>query len=204
MCYSSRMATNLFDRNNYPTSEPERLVAGERWVWRRDDLASIYPPDSYSLSYHARVHGGGQEISFNATESDGLYYIEVSSATTADFLLGHLHWQAWITRTSDSEQIKVSEGVWEIFGDYDSSQTDPRSTADLMVSYLEASLAELAQKHAQSYAIADRQMVFADIKKTREELNYWKAELRKEIKRTRRAAGKPTGDVIATKFSGLG
>jgi hypothetical protein len=73
-----------------------------------------------------------------------------------------------------------------------------------MVVYLEATLKELAQKHASQYAIADRNMIFADIKKTREELNYWKSELRKEIKRARRNAGKPTGDVIATRFSGLG
>lgn len=200
------MATNLFDRTTYPTVEPERLVAGERWAWRRDDLATLYPPASYSLHYHAREHGGGgaNEVTFSATEALDTYLIEVSSSSTADYPLGHLHWQAWITRTADSEQVRVSEGIWEIIGDYDDNQTDPRSTADLMVSYLETTLQELAQKHAQSYSIADRQMVFADMRKTREELNYWKAEYRKEVKRTRRAAGKPTGDVIATRFSGLG
>jgi len=198
------MAIDLFDRNNYPTTEPETLIAGAFWTWRRDDLATPYPIGSYSLHYHARVHGGGQEITFSATEADSTYYIEVPSTTTADYPLGHLHWQAWIVRASDSEQISVSEGAWNIIGDYDSNQSDPRSTADLMVTYLEATLKELAQKHASQYAIADRNMIYADMVKTRQELNYWKSELRKEIKATRRKAGKPTGDVIATRFGGLG
>ena len=35
--------SNLFDRANYPTQEPDELVVGDRWVWRRDDLVSEYP-----------------------------------------------------------------------------------------------------------------------------------------------------------------
>ena len=198
------MAIDLFDRNNYPTTEPETLIAGAFWTWRRDDLATPYPIGSYSLSYNARPHGGATEISFSATEAESTYFIEVPSATTAGYALGTWHWQAYIIRTSDSEKVLVSDGYWEIVGDFDTSTADPRSTADYMVVYLEATLKELAQKHASQYAIADRNMIFADIKKTREELNYWKSELRKEIKRARRNAGKPTGDVIATRFSGLG
>jgi len=198
------MAIDLFDRNNYPTVEPETLIAGAFWTWRRDDLATPYPIGSYSLSYNARPHGGATEISFSATEAESTYLIEVPSTTTAGYALGTWHWQAYIIRTSDSEKVLVSDGYWEIVGDFDTSTADPRSTADYMVVYLEATLKELAQKHASQYAIADRNMIFADIKKTREELNYWKSELRKEIKRARRNAGKPTGDVIATRFSGLG
>jgi hypothetical protein len=38
---------NLFDRANYPTQEPDTLVIGDRWMWRRPDLASIYDPSEY-------------------------------------------------------------------------------------------------------------------------------------------------------------
>jgi hypothetical protein len=33
---------NKFDRDNYPTQEPDVLVIGDRWMWRRPDLASIF------------------------------------------------------------------------------------------------------------------------------------------------------------------
>ncbi len=25
---------NLFDRDNYPTQEPDLLIVGDRWTWR--------------------------------------------------------------------------------------------------------------------------------------------------------------------------
>ena len=42
---------NLFDRDNYPQQEPETLVVGDRWVWKRPDLVSDYPTASYALTY---------------------------------------------------------------------------------------------------------------------------------------------------------
>ena len=96
------MATNLFDRANYPTSEPDRLVAGERWLWRKDDLASDYPPDSYQLKYFGRSQeASSTEIAITAVEADSTYYIEVSSSDTQAYPTGQITWQAWIVRTSD-------------------------------------------------------------------------------------------------------
>ena len=53
--------SNAFDRNSYPTVEPEVLVAGDRWVWKREDLVSDYPIADYALSYefHSDSGGGG-------------------------------------------------------------------------------------------------------------------------------------------------
>ncbi len=86
------MATNQFDRANYPTIEPDRLVAGERWLWRKDDLASDYPPASYQLKYFGRSQeSSSTEIAITAVEADSTYFIEVSSSDTQsqpDRLLG--------------------------------------------------------------------------------------------------------------------
>ena len=51
--------SNLFDSDNYPTVEPEVLTIGDRWLWKRTDLGSDYPPASYALSYNARLQGAG-------------------------------------------------------------------------------------------------------------------------------------------------
>ena len=61
---------NLFDSTNYPNVEPETLTVGDRWVWKRDDLASDYPLASYALSYEARLQGAGStNFTLAATES---------------------------------------------------------------------------------------------------------------------------------------
>ena len=42
---------NAFDSDNFATVEPEVLTIGDRWVWKRTDLGTDYPPSSYALSY---------------------------------------------------------------------------------------------------------------------------------------------------------
>ena len=50
---------NAFDSDNFATVEPEVLTIGDRWVWKRTDLGTNYPPSSYALSYSARLQGAG-------------------------------------------------------------------------------------------------------------------------------------------------
>jgi hypothetical protein len=77
--------SNAFDRANYSTKEPNSLVLGDYWAWRRDDLASDYPVGSYALTYefHSDVGGGGsKKFTLTATEADDTYYIEAASSST--------------------------------------------------------------------------------------------------------------------------
>ena len=67
---------NAFDSDNFATVEPEVLTIGDRWVWKRTDLGTNYPPSSYALSYQARLQGAGSTvISITASES-GEDYLE--------------------------------------------------------------------------------------------------------------------------------
>ena len=68
--------TNRFDRTNYPTAEPAKLVAGDRFTWRRDDLANDYPVGTFALTYefHEDSGGGGnKKFTITATEADSTY-----------------------------------------------------------------------------------------------------------------------------------
>ena len=68
------MMSNIFDSTN-PTIEPEVLIIGNRWLWKRTDLGTDYAPASYSLSYDARLQfTGSTVISITAPES-GLDYL---------------------------------------------------------------------------------------------------------------------------------
>ena len=50
---------NLFETANYPTQEPDTLIVGDRFVWRRPDLASVYDPSSFVLTYNFNEDSGG-------------------------------------------------------------------------------------------------------------------------------------------------
>ena len=54
--------SNLFSSDNYPTVEPEVLTIGDRWVWKRTDLGTDYPPSSYALSYNAKLQDSGSKV----------------------------------------------------------------------------------------------------------------------------------------------
>ena len=71
---------NLFDSAEYPTTEPETLTIGDRWVWKRTDIGSTYAPATYALSYRARLLGtGSTNFSFVASESGSEYVVEIAS-----------------------------------------------------------------------------------------------------------------------------
>ena len=151
--------SNEFDSVNYPASEPADLVAGDRWAWKRTDLGGDYPPASYALSYSARLEGAGTtEISISASESGTEYIVEVASATTAAYTAGTYHWQAYITRSSDSERITVDGGTFEVNANRDEATSDPRSHVKKTLDALEAVIESRATKDQEAYVINGRSL----------------------------------------------
>ena len=129
---------NLFDSDNFSTVEPEVLTIGDRWVWKRTDLGTDYPPSSYALSYNARLQGAGSTaISITASESGDDYLVEVASATTAGYTAGTYSWSAYITRSSDYQRIQIDSGDFIIQKNLASDASDPRTHFEKMVNYLE-------------------------------------------------------------------
>ena len=147
---------NLFNSDNYPKVEPEVLTIGDRWVWKRTDLGTDYPPSSYALSYNARLQcAGSTTISIKAPESDNDYLVEVAFATTACYTAGTQSWSAFITRSSDSQRIQIYASDFVIKTNLATSTADPRTHAEKMVDHLESTLESLAQKLTTSYSVSD-------------------------------------------------
>ena len=179
---------------------PENLVAGERWACLRDDLAGLYPPASYSLSYIARSHGGAStEFLITATEAEDTYFVEVPSATTADYPQGHIHWQAWITRTSDSERLKVSEGHWEVAYDYDVNH-DPRTHAEIMLEKIQSLLEGRADSDVANYTIGNRSLTKLSIPDLLKWRDYYRLEVKREEQEMRKLSGKRPGNMVLVQF----
>lgn len=145
---------NLFDSTNYPEREPKRLIAGDRWVWKRTDLGVDYPPADYALRYSARIEGTtGAEIAIDATEDGADYLVEVAIATTHDYTPGVYHWQLYMIRSADSERITLERGTFEVVANRDLSSDDPRSWVKRALDAVRAVLEGSASKELGTFTV---------------------------------------------------
>jgi len=192
---------DLFDSTNYPTTEPEILVVGDRWVWKRTDLGTDYAPSSYALSYNARLLGtGSTTFSITASESGTEYIVEVASSTTSSRTVGVYAWNMYITRSSDSERIALDSGKFDVRDNLATSSADQRTHAAKMVDYLEATQESLAQKLTSSYSITDRSNTLRSMDEVSVQLNYYRTVYNRESMKDRAKSGRRTGQNILVRF----
>ena len=150
---------NLFDSSNYPETEPLEFIAGDRITWKRTDLGTDYAPASYSLKYSARLeNSGATEIEITASESGTDYIVEIGQSTSVGYKAGIYHWQAYITRTSDSERITIDSGTWEIKPNRDTTASDPRNHVRRVLDSIEAVIEGRATKDQENYSIQGRSL----------------------------------------------
>ena len=194
---------NLFDRANYPTQEPDVLVVGDRWVWRRPDLVADYPTADYALTYefHEDSGGGGShKFTITATETTDDYIVEIASATTASYTAGEYNWYAFITRSSDSQRIAIDEGHTKLELDFGNTNADNRSHAKKVLDAIQATIEGRASQDQMSYSIAGRslsRMSIDDLLKFRDR---YRAEYNREIKKLRIKNKQDTGNTIKVRF----
>lgn len=178
---------NAFDPASAPQGEPIEITAGDLVIWRRDDLVTTYPTDSYSLSYafqsiqNATVSGNNFDVT--ASEDTAGYYAQIDGATTlalANF--GDYAWQAYITRTSDSARMTIGQGRVTIKTDFDSLNQDPRNHAEVMLAKIESVLEGRADSDVANYSINGRSLVKIAI----EDLMRWRDYYRAEVTRLNR------------------
>ena len=75
---------NRFDADQAPEGSPTEIIIGDFVQWKRSDLTTDYPTDSYSAKYVARITAGGSaEFQITSTVSGGAYLFSASSSTTS-------------------------------------------------------------------------------------------------------------------------
>jgi len=114
---------NVFDTDTYPTTEPDDLVAGDRWVWRKNDVSTVYTTDSYDLEYRLTNQSTGITQTLFADVVDDVFVIQISGAETADYAAGNWHWVSVIVRKTDSEEAVVNQGFFDITASATASHT---------------------------------------------------------------------------------
>ena len=195
--------SNLFDRANYPTQEPDTIVIGDRLVWRRDDIADTYPTSTFALTYefHKDSGGGGShQFEITATEADSTYFIEVASSTTASYTDGDYIWNAYITRTSDSERIRVDTGRATVAINLANTNADLRSHAKKVLDNIEAVLENRASIDQSSFSIAGRSLSRMSIDELLTFRDRYHAEYLEEVKKARIKNKQRSGNTIEVKF----
>lgn len=180
---------NLFDESSYPLDEPEVLYVGDTWTWKRLDLSADYPTASYSLKYSMRLAGtGSTEIEITATESNSTYIVSVAATTTAAYTAGTYHWQAYITRTSDSARVVVDAGIVEVKPNRDANTADPRTHAQITLGRIEAAIQAL-NMGVSSYSINGRSMTYRDLSELEEMRDKYRAEVGQEERKENKRGG---------------
>lgn len=192
---------NLFDPAQSPTVEPTEIVVGDFIQWRRTDLGTDYPNTAYTMTYVARITGGGNtEIQLTGTAYGADYLFTVSSSTSNSFVAGYYHWQLEAVRTSDSNRIVIDRGAFTAIADLDVNGADPRSHAQIMIQKIESLLQGKADADVANYSVAGRsltKMSFAELQKARDD---YKAEFAKETIAERIRKGQASGSTIKVRF----
>lgn len=190
--------SNAFDSTNYVEGIPDELTAGDYWRWKRTDLTDY--GSGYTLTYELTLDTGGTPLTLTASLSGSEYLIEVGSATTASYTAGDYSYVALITRDSDSERIRIGYGTLTVKPDPSVSTADTRSHAKIALDAIEAVLENRASLDQESYSIGGRSLSRTSISDLREMRDYYKKEVRNEIRREKSKKGMPTGDMIKVRM----
>ena len=192
---------NMFDTANAMETEPAKIIAGDRLIFKRSDLNNDYANSSFTLKYSARLEGtGSTEIQITATASGSDYLVEVNSSTTASYTVGTYRWQAYITRNSDEQRLTIDEGTWEVIANRDAATTDPRSHAAIMVDKIESILEGRADSDVSSYSIQGRSLTKLGIEELMAWRDRYKSELLLEKRKERALNGRGTGAKVLVRF----
>lgn len=195
--------SNLFDRDNYPTQEPDRLVTGDRFAWQRPDLVSDYPLADYTMTYHFSEDSGGggtHHFTLSSTEANDNYYFEKPSSETDTLKAGDWKWQLYAIRTSDSERITIDYGITKfVLGELDTNE-DLRTHAKKVLDAIEAVIEGRATIDQSSFSLGGRSLSRMSVDELMTFRDRYKAEYLKEVKLARIRNKQGSGNTIKVNF----
>jgi hypothetical protein len=201
---------NLFDSTNYPTSEPglaeygNPIVAGNFVPWRKTGVEDDYPSATYSMAYQATLNGTpatGFTVAGSVASSE--WQFEIAAATTASLTVGIYQWNLYVTRTSDSERLRLDSGSWEVVPNIRTdTSTDPQSHARKVLTAIEAVIEGRASQDQVSYSIAGRSLARMPIEDLLLFRGRYRAEWLKEKRLHRGKKGLGNDGIILTRLAG--
>lgn len=193
---------NAFDATNAPEGLPETIVVGDFVQWKRSDLVTDYPADSYSANYVFRKKDGLAEFQISSSPSSpsSHFLFSALNASTYAYEPGEYFWQLEIVRSSDSERVILSRGEIEVIADLDVSGTDIRSHSEIMLSKIESLLEGKADSDVSSYSIAGRSLTKMGFQELVDAKNYYKSEVLREKRLLDAKNGRSGASTVKVRF----
>lgn len=185
------------------TKEPKFFFKGDTVIWKRTDISTDYPNDSYTMSWKAILESNAN-TSFTATvTTDGsAYKFTLDNSATASYTEGVYHWVLKVTQDSDSETAIIDTGDIEVKYDAFNHAGDTRSHAKIMLDKIESILQDKADSDVSSYSIGNRSLSKMSPDELLQWRDYYKAEYNRELRKERIDRGEGTGNTVKVRFDG--
>lgn len=155
-----------------PTIEPIQITAGDTTAWKRT-LADYSAADGWTLSYALVQRVTGLRILFTATADGSDHLVNVAAADTAAWSPGEYDGQGYVSK--DGDRYLVWSGYVLILPNFggEGEVGDTRTTARIILDFIDASFTKLAQKQAVEATIEGVDLKFRSLKELTEARNYW-------------------------------
>ena len=174
---------------------PATLQAGDTWEWEFSD--SDYPASTWTLTY--ALVDSNRKITITASADDDTHSVSVAMATTAAYVPGIYHFQAYVTDGTD--RFKVDEGTVEVLPNFAAATAyDNRSHVKKVLDALEALIEGKASKDKASYSIGGRSISHMSPAELIEWRDNYRAQYVREIRKERIAQGKAAGSTVKVRF----
>jgi hypothetical protein len=191
---------NLFDAANAPVGVPEEVFVGDFIQFKITEYSSSYDNSLFTMRFVARIAtGANTEFTVTATASDNDYLFTIPSATSANYTVGHYHYQLEIERDSDNERIIIDRGQLDVSTDYDNN-VDVREHCEIMVTKIESILEGRADADVDSYSIKGRSLSKMSITDLLQWRDYYRREVNEIKKRERIKHGRRTKSTLLGRF----
>ena len=142
------------------------------------------------------------KFTLTATEANDTYYIEAASSSTTSYAVGDYIWEAYITKTADSNRVMVDSGRTTITQNLADTNADLRSHAKKVLDNIEAVIEEgRASIDQSSMSIAGRSLSRMSVDELMTFRDRYRAEYLKEIKLARIRNGQGTGNTPKVRFT---
>lgn len=185
-----------------PTREPETVVAGDTWRWKRTDLVTDYPASAgWALSYV--LLNASAKITITASADGDEFRVDEAAADTASHAAGVYAWEASVTNGAD--RFRVGTGTLEVEADFAAATTlDTRTHARKVLDAIEAVIERRASKDQQEYTVDGRSLKRTPVGDLLVLRDRYKREVEREEQAERLAKGLGTGRMVVTRFGGGG
>lgn len=186
-----------------PEIEPQRIYAGDRLQWKRTNLAD-FPADEWTLTYYFKSSVANGEFTIVAAADDGDFSIDVSPATSGEYIPAVYYWSAFVSQSSTDRKL-VAQGRLEVLTNPidQTVPTDGRSHARRTLESIRAVIERRATTDQQRYVFqavgrsVDR-MPIADLLKFEA---IYAARVKAEDEAEKIARGENTGKNVLVRFN---